>query len=107
MRELLKDPAKLKSDVLVAPHHGSSEPLTAEFVRAVDPKVIVGSNAARLTKKQRDFEQIIEHRPLYRTSRCGAIEIDLNRDGKMVVRPFVDRKQHEMVIERDGRVTHK
>ena len=105
MRELLRNPQRLKSDVLVAARHGSSEPLTAEFVRAVDPEVIISSNAARLTKKQRDFEQIIEHRPLYRTSQCGAIEIDLNKDGTVLVEPFVQRKQRGMIIERDGK-TH-
>ena len=105
MRELLKNPAKLKSDVLVAAHHGSSEPLTAEFVRAVNPEVIVSSNAARLTKKQRDFETMIEHRPLYRTNRCGAITIEIDKDGKLRVTPFLDAQQKGIVVERDG-TTH-
>ncbi|HWE02428.1 MAG TPA: ComEC/Rec2 family competence protein [Tepidisphaeraceae bacterium] len=104
MRELLKNPALLKSDILVAAHHGSSEALTAEFVRAVDPLAIVSSNATRLTKKQRDFEKLIEHRPLYRTGRCGAIEIDLQREGNISVKPFLDRKQNGITIERDGRI---
>lgn len=106
MRELLREPGKLKSDVLVAAHHGSSEPLTARFVRAVDPQIIVSSDATRLSKKQRDFEQIIEHRPLYRTSRCGAIEIDMARNGKVAVKPFLQRKRHGTIIERDG-VVHE
>ncbi len=99
MRELLKSPDKLKSDVLVAAHHGSSETLTAAFVRAVDPSVIISSDAGRLTKKQRDFEDLIELRPLYRTSRCGAIEVDVERGGKVTVKPFLAGKQREMVIE--------
>lgn len=105
MRELLKTPARLKSDILVAAHHGSSEPLTAEFVRAVDPRVIVSSDATRLTKKQRDFETLIEHRPLYRTGRCGAIEIDLESDGRAEVKPFLERKQKGTVIDANG-MTH-
>ena len=106
MRELLRNPALLKSDVLVAAHHGSSEALTAEFVRAVDPEVIVSSNATRLTKKQRDFETLIEHRPLFRTGRCGAIEIDFERAGSVQVKPFLQRKQKGIEIDRDGR-THE
>jgi competence protein ComEC len=98
MHELLKHPEKLKSDVLVAPHHGSSEPLTAEFVRAVDPKVIVSSNADRLTKKQRDFEQLIEHRPLYRTGQCGAITIEIDAKGNVTVTPFLEKKKAGMTI---------
>ena len=81
MRELLRDPAKLKSDVLVAPHHGSSESLTAAFVRAVDPHTIVSSNDRTPTDKQRQFEHMIGSRPLYRTNRCGAITIVITRRG--------------------------
>jgi competence protein ComEC len=103
MHELLKHPEKLKSDVLVAAHHGSSDPLTAEFVRAVNPAVIVSSNADRLTKKQRDFEQLIEHRPLYRTGRCGAITIDLDAKGKVTINPFLERRQVGMTIPKEDR----
>ncbi|MDB5174590.1 MAG: putative hydrolase [Phycisphaerales bacterium] len=103
MRELLKHPEKLKSDVLVAAHHGSSEPLTAAFIRAVDPAVIVSSNADHLTKKQRDFEQLIEHRPLYRTGRSGAITIELDSKGEISVAPFLKRKQAGMTIPKEDR----
>ncbi|MDB5289040.1 MAG: ComEC family competence protein [Phycisphaerales bacterium] len=103
MHELLKHPERLKSDVLVAAHHGSSDPLTAEFVRAVNPAVIVSSNADRLTKKQRDFEQLIEHRPLYRTGRCGAITVDLDAKGKVTINPFLERRQVGMTIPKEDR----
>ena len=43
-RELLKHPERLRSDVLVAPHHGSRESSSAAFIAAVNPKVIVASN---------------------------------------------------------------
>jgi competence protein ComEC len=107
MEALLKQPEKLRSDVLVAAHHGSSEPLTAAFVRAVNPEVIVSSNAARLTKKQRDFEQVIEHRPLYRTNECGAITIEIDKNGRLTVTPFLTKKQKGIVVERDGSVHGK
>jgi competence protein ComEC len=89
MRELLRDPAKLKSDVLVAPHHGSSESLTPAFVRAVDPQYVVSSNDRTLTNKQREFERMIGSRPLYRTNRCGAITIVITREGELRVEPFL------------------
>jgi competence protein ComEC len=88
-KELLKDPARLKSDVLVAPHHGSSESTTAAFVRAVDPSVILSSNADRLTVKQLDFEQMIDNRPLFRTNRCGAITLTVTKDGQIRVTTFL------------------
>lgn len=87
-RELLKNPQRLRSDVLIAPHHGSSETSTPEFVRAVNPRVILSSNDARLTMKQRRFETEIGSRPLYRTSRCGAITLEIGADGSMRVTPF-------------------
>ena len=103
MAELLKHPAALKSDVLVAAHHGSSESLTARFVAAVDPKVIVSSDAERLTKKQRDFAATIDRRPLYRTGTCGAIEIDIEPPGRIRVEPFRHDVQRGWIVEADGR----
>ena len=88
-RALLANPSSLRSDLLVAPHHGSAETTTLQFVRAVNPKLIVASNDSRLTKKQRIFEQEMKAFSLLRTSRCGAITIDVNRDGTFRVTPFL------------------
>jgi len=91
-RELLKHPERLRSDVLVAPHHGSHESTTARFVAAVDPKVIAASNDERLSMKQRIFDAETSHWPLYRTSRCGAITIDVANDGTIRLTPFLTGK---------------
>ena len=91
LRELLKQPERLRADVLVAPHHGSREPSTAAFVRAVGPSVIVSSNDRSLTTKQRDFERpdVAAGRPVYRTHRCGAITVHFTADGSVRVEPFL------------------
>ncbi len=89
-RELLAAPGGLKSDILLAPHHGSGELTTTDFVRAVSPTVILSSNARSLTNKQRDFETMIGGRPLLRTSRWGAITVTIRADGSLRVTPFVD-----------------
>ena len=92
MRGLMDDPAsreKLKSDVLIAPHHGSSEPETAAFLAAVDPTYIVASNARRLTGKQRAFDELVGRRPLLRTHAGGAVTIRLGGDGGVSVEPFL------------------
>ncbi len=89
MRELLKDPTRLKSDVLVAAHHGSSEDLTREFVAAVDPETIVSSNDRSLSRKQVDFESMIGNRKLLRTHKTGAITIEISADGVVKVTPFL------------------
>ena len=92
MRELLKEPDRLRSDVLIAPHHGSSEPATAEFVAAVNPSTILSSNDRSLTGKQRRFDRLVAERsaPLLRTSQSGAVTITMNADGTFGVEPFVD-----------------
>jgi competence protein ComEC len=92
MRELLKSPAQLKADVLVAAHHGSSEKTTPAFVNAVNPQFIISSNGSPLTEKQKLFDLMIGKRPLYRTSNCGAITLHLARDGTLSVETFVPQK---------------
>jgi competence protein ComEC len=87
MAGLLRNPERLRADVLVAPHHGSCEKLTAAFVRAVSPAYIVSSNDRSLTSKQREFDRVAaavlaaDH-PLMRTHRCGAITITFDPSGR-------------------------
>jgi competence protein ComEC len=88
-RELLKNPAPLKCDVLVAPHHGSAELTTGDFIRAVDPKMIVASNASNLTHKQKMFDLLAAHETFYRTSRCGAITITIDANGKISLSTYL------------------
>jgi len=86
---VLKNPAALRSDVLVAPHHGSSEDLTPAFLAAVHPQIILSSNFARLTNKQKRFETMIGQTPLYRTPECGAITVTIHKDGSISITTYV------------------
>ena len=91
---LLQHPDRLPADVLVAPHHGSSESLTPAFLAAVHPSLIVSSNAARLTAKQRRFDEMVNAMPgprvpLYRTSRYGAITVTITPDGRVSVTTYL------------------
>jgi competence protein ComEC len=92
---LLTNPSALKSDILIAPHHGSSETTTDEFVAAVNPSIILSSNDRSLTGKQKRFNRIAEdeHCPLYRTHECGAITLIVASDGTFRVEPFVRPKR--------------
>jgi len=87
---LLTGNAKLKSDVLIAPHHGSAEVTTADFLRAVGPSAIISSNDHTLTQKQKQFERIASGYRLYRTDRCGAVTITITAKGKLSVSSFID-----------------
>ena len=88
-RELLKRPELLRADVLVAPHHGSAEITTGEFVGAVHPKIIVASNYFKLSHKQKVFDALAADYPLYRTSRCGEIDLTIDPSGRVEVDTFL------------------
>jgi competence protein ComEC len=85
---LLQHPERLPSDVLVAPHHGSSESRTPAFLAAVHPGLIIASNAARLTQKQLRFNTMAGPTPLYRTSSSGAITVTITADGTVSITTF-------------------
>ena len=87
--ELLRHADELHCDVLLAPHHGSSERTTRDFVAAADPLYIVSSNDRSLSQKQRLFERQIGDRPLFRTNECGAVTIQIDKTGGLTVTPFI------------------
>jgi competence protein ComEC len=89
MIQLLKTPDVLRADVLIAPHHGSSESQTAAFVEAVGAKQIIASNDRTLTGKQRRFDQLVAGTPLYRTHTSGAVTIDVSADGTYTITPHL------------------
>ncbi len=90
-KELLKDPEKLRADVLIAPHHGSSEECTAAFLAAVHPSAIISSNDRTLTMKQRRFDELAKGYALYRTNECGAVTIAISKQGQLKVTTFVKK----------------
>ncbi|HEV8292756.1 MAG TPA: ComEC/Rec2 family competence protein, partial [Tepidisphaeraceae bacterium] len=91
MRGLLGHPEQLACDVLVAPHHGSSEESTARFIDACGAKIVLSSNDNTLTQKQRTFEKIVGERELYRTNRCGAITVTIDKLGTIQSKTFLTR----------------
>lgn len=93
MRLLLAEPSVVRADVLIAPHHGSAEPSTADFVTAVAPDVIISSNDRTLTQKQHAFDRIVARIPLYRTHRCGAVTIIIGADGAVRTETFLSALQ--------------
>ncbi len=96
---VLAHPDRLAADVLVAPHHGSSEKLTPAFLAAVHPSVILSSNAARLTAKQRRFATMVPPGvPLYRTPECGAITVTITPDGRVSVGTYLHPNKAADVI---------
>jgi competence protein ComEC len=87
-KELLKHRELLTADVLVAPHHGSEERTTRQFVDAVHPRAIVSSNGETLSMKQRSFDADVRGVPSFRTSRYGAITIEVRADGAVRITSY-------------------
>lgn len=88
MKGLLASGTALHSDVLVAPHHGSSEDVSPTFVDAVAPTWIVSSNDRTLSGKQKRFDQMEKNRPVFRTHEYGAITLTIDADGTMRIDGF-------------------
>ena len=88
MRVLLQSPEELKCDVLIAPHHGSAEASTKAFVEACGAKYVISSSDGTLSQKQRTFDELVGERKHLRTSRVGAVFIDVKKDGEVRVSSF-------------------
>jgi competence protein ComEC len=91
-RALLQSPDLIKSDVLVAPHHGSSESTTSAFLDVVHPSLILCSNDRTLSVKQKEFDRITAGQTVYRTHIYGAVTVRISRDGKVGVTTYLPGK---------------
>ncbi|HEX8323685.1 MAG TPA: ComEC/Rec2 family competence protein [Tepidisphaeraceae bacterium] len=92
MTELLETPDVLKADVLIAPHHGSSESTTARFLKAVGADVVLSSNDRSLTRKQAVFDMLAGPTPVLRTSAVGAVLLSIDGTGKLTVDTQLPRR---------------
>jgi competence protein ComEC len=92
-RLLLESPGQLRADVLIAPHHGSIETTTADFLAAVDPQLIISSNDRTLSGKQMDFESLTQRQQLLRTHRDGSVTLMLARDGSIKTHSFKPKSE--------------
>jgi competence protein ComEC len=88
MRGLMSGDVPLHADVLVAPHHGSSEDITPSFVDAVKPSWIIASDDRTPSGKQKRFDTMMSGRRLLRTHEYGAITILIAADGTLSVDGF-------------------
>ena len=78
----------VKADILIAPHHGSSEASSKRFLEAVNPSIILASNGRKLSQKQRHFDDLAAGRQLYRTHAHGAVSVIIDGGGGMRVKTF-------------------
>lgn len=82
-------PDRLHADFLIAPHHGSLEQTTPEFIAAVAPMYILSSDDNTPSHKQLAFDSAFANLPLLHTHAQGAITITIHRDGTYNLNTFL------------------
>lgn len=86
------NPEGISADVLMVPHHGSRTSSTFDFVRAVNPRIVVipVGYRNRFGHPHRDvvqrYRDIGAH--IFRTDRDGAVTILVGADGAVHVTPY-------------------
>lgn len=92
------------ADVLLMPHHGSPRPRTThEFIRTVDPSVLIRSSGQRDRDTDAALWAAVGERAYYNTADCGAICVEIGTDGIRIStqhpsngRPFTPAYQRDV-----------
>jgi competence protein ComEC len=77
----LIEAADLKSDFLLLPHHGAVEDSTAEFISAVDPKIVVRSTNKSDLSQPSEIADLVGSRTYFNTADVGAVSTTLGESG--------------------------
>ena len=87
--------SELKTDILIAPHHGSRNSSTISFINTVKPKIVLfstGYNNSYNHPRRNITQRYEKYKPLIiNTAESGAINLRLGIDG--VFKPSKTRKQ--------------
>ena len=86
---LLLTRPEVRSDILIAPHHGSSVAATPQLLDAVAPTWVLCSSAHQPSARQRKFDGLCQHRQLLRTGEYGAITVGITSQGEISVTSFL------------------
>ncbi len=93
MDQLLNHHAdQLTADVLVLPHHGSSEKNTARFIATVNPTVCIRSTHQRWDETGDQLLDAIAGRPVFSTADHGAVTVRLDPSGITATAHWADKR---------------
>ncbi len=96
-RLLTQFPSKIKSDVVLVPHHGSLSSSSEDFIKAVNPKFALNSSGFANqfhhphTKVKQRYESLAI--PFYDTQSAGMIEV-YSDNSKIHVMTYLSNNQH-------------
>jgi competence protein ComEC len=89
--QIMKLYPSLKADVVIAPHHGSARTLDADFLRQLEPRLLICS-CGRTDYEQGRVVRKAEGAELLVTARDGAVTICIDRAGVVQVSPLTSSK---------------
>ena len=89
-RKLLELNPALKADIVVAPHHGSPATLDKQFLKSLNPDILIHSCSRSQYKRQKASKLKLRSRLLY-TSKDGAITVNIDKAGGIEVSTFAKK----------------
>ena len=86
---LMEDRPDLRAEVMEAPHHGSAEPSAFEFVRLVDPALVIQSTGPRRLDDPR-WAEARAGRTWLATAAVGWVSAEVDRSGGWTWRTMIE-----------------
>lgn len=89
MARLMPDIEQLASDIVELPHHGSYNDLAVQFIRAIQPSIVLQSTGFSRWRSDRWAEELADVQRLI-TIRDGACWIEIANDGAITTGSFIE-----------------
>jgi competence protein ComEC len=89
-KELLRRHPNLRADVVVVPHHGSTNTLVPEFLEKLDARILICSCDRSQYERSNDTLIRKTGSKLFHTSEDGAITVRVTKDGVLQTERFVE-----------------
>jgi competence protein ComEC len=89
-QEIMRLYPSLKADVVIAPHHGSARTSDGDFLRQLEPRLLVCS-CGRTDFQQGRVLKKVDRAELLHTAQAGAITVRIDRTGEVQVRSMASR----------------
>ncbi|MHC4742825.1 MAG: ComEC/Rec2 family competence protein [Planctomycetota bacterium] len=89
-KEILRLYPDLKADIVIVPHHGSRRTADAEFLKTLDPEILMYSCGRREYESRREMKHEDSARHLF-TPYHGAITVSIGKDGSLRVETAAHR----------------
>jgi len=90
-KELLRKFPNLRPDIVVVPHHGSIRTMDAEFLKTLDPDILICSCSRSQYEKQQVKRPIDNTQPFY-TAKDGTIAVHIDSEGTLRAKTFAEQE---------------